>query len=79
MHKNYVTQLGKVLKTKSVENLTEFIAKERPQLGFQNATYRVREIAMWKMIANRTDMPKELRDEAIKWLIGHGCDTRLEV
>lgn len=74
MSDNYVQQLGKVLKTKSVENLTEFVAKERPELGFQYAPYQMREIAMWKMIANRTDMPKELHDEAVEWLTSHGYD-----
>ena len=74
MSDNYIQQLGKVLKTKSVEKLTEFIAKEIPEVGFQNATYEVREITMWKMIANRTDMPKALRKKACKWLVAHGYD-----
>ncbi len=77
MSKNYVQQLGKVLKTKSVEKLTEFVAKERPELGFQYATYKVREIAMWKMIANRTDMPKELHNEAVEWLTSNGYDIEV--
>lgn len=79
MGEKYVKQLGKVLKTKNVGKLTEFVAKERPELGFQNATYQVREITLWKMIANRADMPRKLHDEACEWLKEHGYDTNLEV
>lgn len=73
----YAKRLGEVLKTKDVEKLTEFIKEEMPISMLPSAPYQVREITMWKMIANKTDLPQELRDEACQWLYGHGYSTKI--
>ena len=74
---DYAKRLGEVLRTKDVNKLTEFIRAEMPISMFPSATYQVREITMWKMIANRTDMPQELHKEACDWLLSHGYSTSL--
>lgn len=75
--RDYVKRLGDVLRTESVEKLVEFVVGEGLSQGFENAPYEVQELTLYKMIANRTDMPKELHDKAVSWLLLRGYSTKI--
>lgn len=77
----YIEELGKVLRTFDVEKLREFVDKRsdiitKPGRSFyENDAYM--KGAMAKMIVARTDMPKELKEEAMMVLDVLGWDYDL--
>lgn len=73
MKNKNIDDLGKILKNKDVSALIEYGKKK----GQVNISEEVVEIAMYKMIFARTDMPNELRKEAEKWLHDRGYNAAI--
>ena len=78
---NYAKELGEVLRTFDVEKFREFVDKRsifitEPDISFyKNDGYMKGMMA--KMIIARTDMPKELKEEAMMVLDVLGWDYGL--
>lgn len=73
MKNKNIDDLGEILKNKDVSALIEYGKKK----GQDNISEEVVEIAMYKMIFARTDMPNELRKEAKKWLHDRGYNAAI--
>ena len=73
MKNKNIDDLGEILKNKDVSALIEYGKKK----GQDNISKEVAEIAMYKMIFARTDMPNELRKEAKKWLHDRGYNAAI--
>lgn len=73
MKNKNIDDLGEILKNKDVSALIEYGKKK----GQDNISKEVAEIAMYKMIFARNDMPNELRKEAKKWLHDRGYNAAI--
>lgn len=70
---DYTKELKKVLLTKDYKELQKF-AEEQQGLKMRD---NVAEITMHKMIYNKIDLPKDMREESKKWLNERGFSANI--
>lgn len=79
----YTVELAQCLEKESVDELTKFLKAHKGDFkkGFVNkwekSTPQVKEITLYKMIANITVVNNKLRCKARKWLANNGQDANL--
>ncbi len=72
--KEYNAELKKVLMTKDYKELQKF-AQEQQGLKMRD---NVAEVTMHKVIYNKIDLPKDMREESKKWLNEKGYSEKLD-
>lgn len=72
--KKYNAELKKVLMTKDYKELQKFAEKEQGIKMLDN----IAELTMHKIIYNKIDLPKDMREESRKWLNERGYSENLD-
>lgn len=72
--KKYNAELKKVLMTKDYKELQKFAEKEQDIKMLDN----IAELTMHKIIYNKIDLPKDMREESRKWLNERGYSENLD-
>lgn len=70
---DYTKELKKVLLTKDYKELQKF-AQEQQGLKMRD---NVAEVTMHKVIYNKIDLPKDMREESKKWLNDRGYSENI--
>ena len=79
----YSVELAHCLEKESVEELDKFIETHQEEYSkemieaWRVAKFEVKQLAMYKMIANKTNVDNKLRCKARRWLKEHGSSEEI--
>ena len=79
----YSVELAKCLEKESIEELDKFVEEHQKDLdkkmvkAWRVAKREVKELTLYKMIANKTNVDNKLRCKARRWLREHGSSAEV--